>query len=393
MKVSVIGAGYVGLSLAVLLSRKHDVVAVDIISEKVEMINSRKAPIADELIDFYLKSNLLSIKATIDINEIKGSDFVIISTPTNYDVESHYFNTDSVEEAIKKVETVCPSALIVIKSTTPIGFTEKICGVNGYNNVIFSPEFLREGKSLYDNLHPSRIIIGMPSNLKCREKAVLFADILSDCSEESHVKVLLMGSTEAESVKLFSNTYLAMRVAFFNELDTFAESNGLNAHEIINGVCLDQRIGDYYNNPSFGYGGYCLPKDTKQLLANYHEIPHTLIGAIVQSNIDRKEYIADEIKRKVGPHGTIGVYRLVMKFGSDNFRESSVIDIVKKLRGEGYDVIIYEPTIKNNYMGFCVEDDFEKFKTESDLIVANRMSKDLFSISEKVYCRDIFNKD
>ena len=393
MKVSVVGTGYVGLSLAVLLSRKNSVTAIDIIPEKIELINNKKSPIVDKEIEHFLSKEKLNLKATLDINESNGSDYVIIATPTNYDPETHYFNTNSVETVIKQLQTICPEATIVIKSTIPIGFTERFCKENNIHNVIFSPEFLREGKALYDNLHPSRIIVGVPGCSNLKEKAEQFAALLADCSEEENVKTLIMGSTEAESVKLFSNTYLAMRVAYFNELDTFAESYGLNPEEIISGVCLDPRIGNYYNNPSFGYGGYCLPKDTKQLLANYRDIPHTLIGAIVQSNIDRKEFVADEIRKSIGPKGKVGIFRLVMKSGSDNFRESSILDIMKWLRGDGYHVIIYEPTVKESYMEFPVEDDIERFKKECDIILANRMSKELESISDKVYCRDIFNKD
>ena len=393
MKVAIVGTGYVGLSLAVLISRMYDVIAIDVIKEKVEMINGGKSPIVDREIDFYLSKGNLRLNATLDINEAKDSDFVIIATPTNYDPKTHYFNTESVESVITKIETICPKATIVVKSTIPIGFTEKFCKEYNLHNVMFSPEFLREGKALYDNLHPSRIIIGVPTSFHSKEKAEQFVALLAECAEDQGVPTLIMGSTEAESVKLFSNTYLAMRVAYFNELDTFAESYGLNPREIISGVSLDPRIGNYYNNPSFGYGGYCLPKDTKQLLANYRDIPHTLIGAIVQSNNDRKEYVADEVKRRIGLKGTVGIYRLVMKTGSDNFRESSIIDIMKRLRGDGYRVIIYEPTVKNSYLEFPVVEDFRMFINDSDVILANRMSKELEEASAKVYCRDIYNKD
>ena len=393
MKVTVIGTGYVGLSLAVLISRKYNVNAIDIIPEKIRLINNGKSPISDKEIENYLSEGTLKLEASLDINKAKGSNFVIIATPTNYDPETHYFNTDSVESVSKQLQTICPDATIVIKSTIPIGFTERFCKENDVHNVIFSPEFLREGRALYDNLHPSRIIVGVPSGSNLKDKAEQFAALLAECSEEENVKTLIMGSTEAESVKLFSNTYLAMRVAYFNELDTFAQSYGLNPEEIISGVCLDPRIGNYYNNPSFGYGGYCLPKDTKQLLANYRDIPHTLISAIVQSNLDRKEFIADEIRKRIGPKGTVGIFRLVMKSGSDNFRESSILDIMKWLRGDGYHVIVYEPTVKESYMEFPVEEDIEKFKSECDIVLANRMAKDLESIFDKVYCRDIFNKD
>lgn len=393
MKVTVVGTGYVGLSLSVLISRKFEVSAIDVIPEKVELINSGKSPIADREIELFLSEGKLNLHASLDINDAKGSDYVIIATPTNYDPETHYFNTGSVESVAKQLQSVCPEATIVIKSTIPIGFTERFCKENDIHNVIFSPEFLREGRALYDNLHPSRIIVGVPRGSGLEDKAQRFAALLAECAEDKDVKTLTMGSTEAESVKLFSNTYLAMRVAYFNELDTFAESYGLNSQEIISGVSLDPRIGNYYNNPSFGYGGYCLPKDTKQLLANYRDIPHTLVGAIVQSNIDRKEFVADEIRKKLSPHGTVGIYRLVMKSGSDNFRESSILDIMKWLRGDGYKVIIYEPTVKDSYMDFEVEADLAKFEDESDVILANRMAKELEPVSEKVYCRDIFNKD
>ena len=393
MKVTVVGTGYVGLSLSVLISRKYEVSAIDVIPEKVKLINSGKSPIADREIEQNLSEGKLKLHASLDMNNAEGSDYVIIATPTNYDPETHYFNTNSVESVAKQLQSVCPDATIVIKSTIPIGFTERFCKENNIHNVIFSPEFLREGKALYDNLHPSRIIVGVPHGSGLEHKAQRFASLLAECAEDKDVKTLIMGSTEAESVKLFSNTYLAMRVAYFNELDTFAESYGLNSEEIISGVSLDPRIGNYYNNPSFGYGGYCLPKDTKQLLANYRDIPHTLVGAIVQSNIDRKEFVADEIRKRLGSHGTVGIHRLVMKSGSDNFRESSILDIMKWLRGDGYKVIIYEPTVKDSYMDFEVEADLSKFEDECDVILANRMAKELEPVSGKVYCRDIFNKD
>jgi len=393
MKVSVVGTGYVGLSLAVLISRKYDVTAIDIVPEKVDMINRGISPIADREIESFLVDGDLRLKATTDINDAKESDFVIVATPTNYDPETHYFNTGSVESVIRQLQVICPEATIVIKSTIPIGFTERFCKDNDIHNVIFSPEFLREGRALYDNLHPSRIIVGVPRDSELEDKAEEFTSLLAECAEDSGIRALVMGSTEAESVKLFSNTYLAMRVAYFNELDTFAESYGLNSREIISGVSLDPRIGDYYNNPSFGYGGYCLPKDTKQLLANYRDIPHTLIGAIVQSNIDRKEFVADEIRRRIGPKGTVGIFRLVMKSGSDNFRESSILDIMKWLRGDGYRVVVYEPTVKGEYMEFPVEEDLDRFRDGCDIILANRMAEELRPVIGKVYCRDIFNKD
>ena len=393
MKITIVGTGYVGLSLAVLLSRYHDVVAVDIIKEKVELINKGISPIVDKEITYYLENEQLKLKATVDLVEAKHSDYVIVATPTNYNPETHFFNTESVETVIKQLLIICPEATFVIKSTIPIGFTEKFCTDNNIHNIIFSPEFLREGRALYDNLHPSRIVVGVPSCFTIKDKAKDFAKLLSQCADDDDIKTIVVGSTEAESIKLFSNTYLAMRVAYFNELDTFAQSYGLNSEEIITGVSLDPRIGNYYNNPSFGYGGYCLPKDTKQLLANYHDIPHTLIGAIVQSNIDRKEFIADEVRKRLGPKGTVGIFRLVMKSGSDNFRESSILDIMKWLRGDGYHVVIYEPTVKDTYMEFPVEGDIDCFMNECDVILANRMSKELEAVSDKVYCRDIFNKD
>lgn len=393
MKISVIGIGYVGLSLAVLISRKYDVTAIDIVEKKVELINNKQSPIEDKEIEQFLSSGKLKLKATLDINEAINSDYIIIATPTNYNPDTHYFNTETVETVINQLQKICPKGIIIIKSTVPIGFTEKFGKENNIKNLLFSPEFLREGKALYDNLHPSRIIVGVPKDSDLIDEAKQFASLLIECSEEENIKTLIMGSTEAESVKLFSNTYLAMRVAYFNELDTFAESNELNSEEIITGVSLDPRIGNYYNNPSFGYGGYCLPKDTKQLLANYRDIPHTLVEAIVQSNIDRKEFITDEIRKRIGSKGTIGIFRLTMKSGSDNFRESSIIDIMKWLRGDGYNVIIYEPTVKERYMEFPVEADFEIFKNKSDIILANRMAEELQTLSNKVYCRDIFNKD
>ena len=393
MKISVVGTGYVGLSLAVLISRKHEVVAVDILPEKVEMINSGKSPIVDKEIQAFLEEKKLNLKATTDINQTKNSDFIIVSTPTNYDPETNYFNTESVESVIKRLQYVCSDAAIVIKSTVPIGFTERLCHSNSYDNVMFSPEFLREGKALYDNLHPSRIVVGVPIDSCLAEKAKCFADLLLDCSEEKTVKTLIIGSTEAESVKLFSNTYLAMRVAFFNELDTFAESNDLNSKDIISGVCMDPRIGDWYNNPSFGYCGYCLPKDTKQLLANYSGIPNSLMGAIVDSNNIRKSYIAHQIINGISPGGTVGIYRLIMKSGSDNFRESSIIDIMMKIRGAGVKVIIYEPTIVDSFNGFSVIGSLNEFIQKSDIIVANRISDELKGCRDKIYCRDIFEKD
>ena len=390
MKISVVGTGYVGLSLAVLISRKHNVTAVDVIPEKVDQINNRISPIVDSDIQHYLSEEKLNLKATLDINETKSSDFVIIATPTNYDPETHYFNTSSVEGVISQINQISPESTIVIKSTIPIGFTSSL----NYNNVIFSPEFLREGRALYDNLHPSRIIAGIPSE-NLRDKAQQFVELLADCSLEENIPTIVMGSTEAESVKLFSNTYLAMRVSFFNELDTFAEKNNLSSEQIIKGVCLDPRIRGEYNNPSFGYGGYCLPKDTKQLLSNYAAIPNSLMKAIVESNVIRKRFIADSVEEKAGKeNAVIGVFRLTMKTGSDNFRESSVFDIMDMLREDRYEVIVYEPTVKeDSYKGFKVIHDFNEFTEKCDVIMANRFGPELEPVKDKVFCRDIFRRD
>ena len=396
MKIAIVGTGYVGLSLATLLSSKYIVTAVDIVPEKIDLINRGQSPIVDADISAFLSSGKLHLTATTVINDVVGSDYVIIATPTNYDPDTHYFNTGSVESVIKQLQAICPEATIVIKSTIPIGFTERFCKENGINNVIFSPEFLREGKALYDNLHPSRIIVGVPFNdQRLKQKAEQFAQLLAECSEEDNVRTLIMGSTEAESVKLFSNTYLAMRVAYFNELDTYAEENNLDSRQIIEGVCLDPRIGNNYNNPSFGYGGYCLPKDTKQLLSNYATVPNSLIEAIVRSNDIRKRFIADAVEKKAGKEkATIGIYRLIMKSGSDNFRESSVFDIMKMLRGDGYNVIVYEPTVKEEtFNGWDIVNDLDSFCRQSDVVMANRMSSDLDKVRDKVFCRDIFNRD
>lgn len=394
MKVSVVGTGYVGLSLATLISRKHTVIAVDIIKEKAEMINRGISPIADKEIEDHLARGGLDLRATTDISECAGSDFVIISTPTNYDPDTQYFDTSSVEGVAIQLKDICPDATVVIKSTIPIGFTKGLVSRIG-TNIIFSPEFLREGRALYDNLHPSRIIVGVPSDdPTLRSRAETFATILVDCAEEDNVKTMITGSTEAESVKLFSNTYLAMRVAFFNELDSFAEQNGLSARDIINGVCMDPRIGDHYNNPSFGYGGYCLPKDTKQLLANYSNVPNELMGAIVRSNDTRKRFIADEISKIVPPGSTIGIYRLTMKSGSDNFRESSVIDIMKILKEERYNLLIFEPTLNVlQIYDVPVVNNYERFIERSDVILANRLEKTLKTLKKPVFCRDIFCRD
>ena len=396
MKISVVGTGYVGLSLAVLISRKYEVTAIDIIKDKVCLINSGKSPIADKEIEASLSSKKLHLKATTDISECKGSDFIIIATPTNYDTATHKFDTSSVENVIDSIERLTPESTIVVKSTVPIGFSESITKRKQISNLLFSPEFLREGRALYDNLHPSRIIVGIPfKDQNLQDRAEQFADLLSECSEENDVNTLVMGSTEAESVKLFSNTYLAMRVSFFNELDTYAERNGLSSKQIIDGVCLDPRIGNNYNNPSFGYGGYCLPKDTKQLLSNYATVPNSLIEAIVESNDVRKRFIADTVEQKAGKkEATIGIYRLIMKSGSDNFRESSVFDIMRMIRNDGYNVIVYEPTVKDDaYNDWKIVNDLDTFTTESDIILANRFNQELDPVKDKVFCRDIFNRD
>ena len=389
MKIAVAGTGYVGLSLATLLSQKNEVIALDIVPEKVEKINNRISPIKDEYIEKYFREKQLNLKATLDYKEaFKNAEFVIISTPTNYDEEKNFFDTSSVEDIIQKVISINDNNItMVVKSTIPVGFIENVKRKYNINNIFFSPEFLREGKALYDNLYPSRIIVGDKN-----EKAKEFAQLLIDAAEKKNVETLFMNSTEAEAVKLFSNTYLALRVAYFNELDTYAITKGLNSKDIINGVCLDPRIGDNYNNPSFGYGGYCLPKDTKQLLANYKDVPQNLIEAIVNSNKTRKDFITEEIlKRK--PE-IVGIYRLTMKSGSDNFRSSAIQDIIKSLRANNIRVIIYEPTLnKNEFNGFEVLNDINKFKKWSSIILANRQENILEDVKEKVYTRDLFSRD
>ena len=389
MKIAVAGTGYVGLSLATLLSQNNEVIALDIMPEKVEKINNRISPIKDEYIEKYFKEKSLNLKATLDYKEaLKNAEFVIISTPTNYDEEKNFFDTSSVEDIIQKVISIRDNNItMVVKSTIPVGFIESVKQKYNINNIFFSPEFLREGQALYDNLYPSRIIVGEKS-----ERAEKFANLLKENCLKDDVVVKYMNSTEAEAVKLFANTYLALRVAYFNELDTYAEIKGLNSKDIIEGVCLDPRIGSHYNNPSFGYGGYCLPKDTKQLLANYKDVPQNLIEAIVNSNKTRKDFITEEIlKRK--PE-VVGIYRLTMKAGSDNFRSSAIQDVIKNLRANNIRVIIYEPTLnKTEFNGFEVINDIKQFKEKSSIILANRQESLLEDVKDKVYTRDLFSRD
>ena len=386
--ITVAGTGYVGLSISVLLAQNNNVTALDLIQEKVDLINQKKSPIQDKEISEFLSCKNLNLKATTNKDEAYNNpDFIIIATPTDYDSEKNFFNTSSVESVISLAEQKCPSSTIIIKSTIPVGFTEQMKKEHPSLEIIFSPEFLREGKALYDNLYPSRIIVGSSS-----EKAKTFADLLKNSALKKDIPVLFMNSTEAEAVKLFANTYLALRVAYFNELDTYAELKKLNTKSIIDGVCLDPRIGSHYNNPSFGYGGYCLPKDTKQLRANYQNVPSNLIGAIVESNDTRKNHIASMIISKKPE--TVGIYRLTMKSNSDNFRASAIQDIMKKIRAEGIKVVIYEPTIfSSEYEKYPVINDLKKFKDECDIIVANRLNEELQDIKQKIYTRDLYSRD